>query len=348
MAPFTKTYANGVIDPVCNGSNDDHCAIFGPSTVPPHDLDQYKKGPNPDPEIWAAFMPVGFDTGNTYTAYANQLRPYLQKLVSFYRLGLPSNGKHYFVSNDIGDDYATTWDTFGPTNLDFYGKPGPNGETGPACISGSTNHCYKRWPTETYASSTAFIDAYRASPWVDEGWQTPSIFMGHMNSNRYDVAEVNVHSEDDNSLVYATEAKTDHPGRALGALERLRRRELRPTRISVGNRPSLDQRGGQRVCRLALRQLERARRARRAAPARPLRQLPDRHERAQDQPQLPRRGAPRAPEEAIRDRRHGPPVVEGAGERSAPRRPVHGSRVVRELRERQRTLDDGASEAGPS
>ena len=212
---FTKTYADGAIDPVCDGSNDDHCAVYGPFAVPPHDLDQYKKGPNPDTEIWAAFMPVGFDSGNTYTAYANQLRPYLQKLVSFYKLGFPSNGKHYFVSNDIGDDYATTWATFGPTKLDFYGKPGPNGETGAACISGTTNLCYVRWPTETYASSTAFIDAYRASPWVDEGWQTPSIFTGHMNSNRYDAAEVNVHSEDDNSLLTATEAKTITQGALL-------------------------------------------------------------------------------------------------------------------------------------
>jgi hypothetical protein len=152
-------------------------------------------------------MPVGFDSGNTYTAFANQLRPYLQKLLTFYRLGYPSNGKHYFVSNDIGTDYPTNWATFGPTKLDFYGKPGPNGEVGAACIQGSNNLCYVRWPTETYANAQAFIDAYKASPWVDEGWQTPSIFTTHMNSNRYDFAEVNVHSEDDNSLLTATEAK---------------------------------------------------------------------------------------------------------------------------------------------
>lgn len=214
-AAFSKHYANGAIDPVCNGTNEPWCVVSpradgssGPITVPPHDFDGIAKGPNADPEIWASFMPVGVTgTNNTYTDFANQLRPYLNKVIAFYKLQTATNGRFYFVSNDKGQTFDLTWNAFGKTAIDFYGKPGPNGETGTACGFDVNNVCYKRWPTETYASYSAFEADYAAKGWVGEGWQNPEIFKSHMNANRYDVVEVGVHSTDTSSLVVSAEAR---------------------------------------------------------------------------------------------------------------------------------------------
>ena len=210
---FSKHYADGAIDPVCDPGNDPWCVVSprlngdGPQTVPVHDLDNWSKGPNPGPEIWASFMPVGRDTGNTYPDFAAQLRPYLKKVISFYKLKLATNGRYYLVGNDKGETFDLIWSAFGRSKIDFYGKPGPNGETEGACLQGGQNLCYQRWPTETYASAQAFLDDYAAKPWVGEGWQSQDIFTQHMNAQRYDVAEVNVHSEDDNSLLFASQAR---------------------------------------------------------------------------------------------------------------------------------------------
>jgi hypothetical protein len=210
-AVFTKHYANGALDPVCDGTNEPWCVVAGSAyTVPPHDFDGIAKGPNADPEIWASFMPVGVSgTSNTYTDFANQLRPYLTKVINFYKLQAASvtNGRYYFVSNDRGETFDITWNAFGKSNIDFYGKPGPNGETDWACGQDVNNLCYKRWPTETYASYAAFEADYVSKPWVGEGWQNPDIFKGHMNGARFDVVEVNVHSSDQGSIITTPEAR---------------------------------------------------------------------------------------------------------------------------------------------
>jgi hypothetical protein len=207
-APFIKHYANGATDPLCNGTNEPWCVVNGPMTVPPHDFDGFTKGANPDPEIWAAFMPVGVTgTSNTYTDFANQLRPYLNKVIAFYRLQTVTNGRYYFVSNDRGETFDITWNTFGKAQIDFYGKPGPNGETDAACGSGLNNLCYKRWPTETYASYAAFEADYVSKPWVGEGWQNGDTFISHMNANRFDIVEANVHSSDQFSIIDSFQAR---------------------------------------------------------------------------------------------------------------------------------------------
>jgi hypothetical protein len=214
-ATFSKHYANGALDPVCNGTNDPWCVVSpradgssGPITVPAHDFDGVAKGPNPDPEIWASFMPVGVSgSSNTYTDFANQLRPYLNKVIAFYKLQSATNGRYYFVSNDKGETFDLTWNAFGKSAIDFYGKPGPNGETGAACGWDANNLCYKRWATESYASYAAFESDYVAKGWVGEGWQNADLFKSHMNANKFDVVEVGVHSGDTFSLIVASDAK---------------------------------------------------------------------------------------------------------------------------------------------
>jgi hypothetical protein len=208
---YAKNYADGAVDPSCDSvpPGELQCAVNGPVSVPAHDFDYQAKGPNAGPELWIAHMPVGVSgSGEDYTVYADQLRPYFAKLRAFYDGQVATNGRYYFVSNDVGERFEETWDAFGPARIDFYGMPGPNGETGAACLSGTENLCYERWRTEDYPDAQAFLTAYRAQPWVDEGWQQDSLFISHMNAATYDAVEVNVHSWEGGSLISTAQARS--------------------------------------------------------------------------------------------------------------------------------------------
>jgi hypothetical protein len=209
---FSKIYPDGSIDPVCQPTDppDAKCVVgSGPVTVLPHDFDDTTLGPNPGPELWSSYMPVGVSgTSNTYTDYANQLRPYFQKLINYYnhQPQYATNGKYYLVANGDGD-FTTLWNAFGPSKIDFYGKDGPNGETGNACLTPSGNVCYVRWPLENYAGSAAFMTAYAAMPWVAENWQQDTIFISHMNANTYAIDHVLTHGDETWALLSTQEAK---------------------------------------------------------------------------------------------------------------------------------------------
>jgi len=161
------------------------------------------------PELWGAFLPVGVSgTQNTYADFADQLRPYLDKLLTYYAGSVHSTGRYYFVSNDPGwPQLQRLWDSLPRTAIDFYGKPGPLGETNGSCLIGDQNVCYVRWPLETYSSFDAFHQDYVASPFVGEGWQTADIFTSHMNSSLFDMVEVNVPGDSGAALVSADEAR---------------------------------------------------------------------------------------------------------------------------------------------
>lgn len=207
-ATFAKNQAAGTVDPVCDGTNDDTCTIHENVIVPEHDLDYMSEGPSPGPELWAAFMPVGVaGTGNTYADFANQLRPYLTKVLSFYSGQLAGNGRYYFVSNDMGGRFDLSWSAFGPASIDFYGRPGPQGQTGDACLVNGQNLCYQRWNTESFATVEDFIAHYQQEPWVDENWQTAEVLISHMNANLYDVVEVHTHGSDTWAVVDSDEAR---------------------------------------------------------------------------------------------------------------------------------------------
>jgi hypothetical protein len=215
---FGRRYATGEIDPVCPPTivdGDQKCVISpradggsGPVTVLAHDFDDTNFGPNPGVEIWTSYMPVGVvGAANTYTDFANQLRPYLQKLARYYNHEFVTNGRYYYVSNDPGEQFGQVWSTWGKTKIDFYGKPGPQGQTDGACLVNGTNVCYVRWSTENYADAASFLAARDALPFVGEGWQQDTIYISHMNAQLYDVADVNVHSESEGSLVGQAQAK---------------------------------------------------------------------------------------------------------------------------------------------
>jgi hypothetical protein len=206
-ATFSKNYADGAIDPDCSTTTSPMCIIGGPFTVPAHDFDAVAKGPQPDPEIWTSHMPVGVLGGaNTYADFANQLRPYLQKVIRYYSGQITSNGRFYLVGNDR-NQLNGSWDAFGGAKVDFYGKPGPNGETDDACVASGQNLCYQRWATENFTTYDGFAAYFDTFPWVGEGWQTGSVLISHMNAALYDVAEINVHSGETFSLISSADAK---------------------------------------------------------------------------------------------------------------------------------------------
>ena len=187
--------------------------------VPVHDFDFIGKGPNPDSEIWVAFMPVGVaGTENKYTDFEAQLRPYLQKVIRFYRGQIKTNGRYYYVSNDKGERMDLNWETFGKSNIDYYGMVGPNGETGGNCMQDGENVCYVRWPLESYTNYSDFVADWEAS-YAGEGWQQASIFLSHMAASIYSIVQVNVHSYYGWSLVSTDQARNMTGGGLIVALD---------------------------------------------------------------------------------------------------------------------------------
>jgi hypothetical protein len=207
-ATFARNQAPGSIDPLCDGTNDSACSVFGPLTVPAHDLDAITRGAQPNPEVWAAFMPVGVaGTSNSYSDYANQLRPYLAKLASYYAGQIVPNHRLYMVANGTGERFQWTWDAYGGAAIDFYGKPGPQGQVDAACIQNGQNLCYVRWATETFATADTFLAYYQTFPWVAEQWQTPEVYIPHMNAAVYDAVDETTHGTDTFSLISTDQAR---------------------------------------------------------------------------------------------------------------------------------------------
>jgi hypothetical protein len=217
-ATWLRAQDPGTLDPLClnqPGQVQQNCNVLADTTVPPHDYDRLIPGPSLGPELWSAYWPVGISGGpNDYAAFAAQLSPYLDKLIAHYSGQIASNGRYYFVSNDpLWNTLELLWNSAPRTALDFYGKPGPQGQVGSACIVGAQNLCYVRWPLESYDSFAAFRQAYEAEPFVGEGWQQPSIFSAHMNAALYDMVEVNVPSDSGLALLDTAEtAALSHAG----------------------------------------------------------------------------------------------------------------------------------------
>ena len=175
-------------------------------TVPAHDFDDLAEGPNPGPELWAAFLPVGFqDTGkNNYPGWAGQLEAFFKKATAFHKGTVRYGRGLYLVSNDIGllARSQPVWDAVGPGQIEFYAV----NEKGPGAFKNNPAG-YRRANLEQYKTLEAFLAYAKTLPWMDEGWQSAELFLRDMSQSRRRMVWWNVHSDPGGSLISWRQAR---------------------------------------------------------------------------------------------------------------------------------------------
>ena len=185
--------------------------------VPDHDFDAFVPGRSPGPELWAAFLPVGYADAerNTYRHWADQLRPFFAKAMAFYTGKTQYGNQFYLVSNDnsLLARSAAVYRAVGPAGMEFYAI----NEKGPGAFKGNPAG-YLKAPLEKYPSLDAFLAYAGKLPWMDEGWQSPQIFLEHMRSGRRRIVWWNVHSGPEVSLIRSTAAATMEGGGLIALL----------------------------------------------------------------------------------------------------------------------------------
>jgi hypothetical protein len=173
--------------------------------VPEHDFDGFVPGPSKGPQLWAAFLPVGYqdDAKNNYDGWAEQLTPFLKKVQAFYD-GTTSYGRGlYLVSNDISclARSKPVWDAVGPKQIEFFSI----NEKGPGAYKNNPAG-YLRVDLTKYGSLEEFLAYAGKLPWMDEGWQSAEVFLGNMKESRRRFVWWNVHSNSELSLVSSKQA----------------------------------------------------------------------------------------------------------------------------------------------
>jgi hypothetical protein len=186
-------------------------------TVPEHDFDYLAQGPSRGPELWAAFLPVGYpdDSKNTYAGWAGQLAPFFRKALAFYD-GKTSYGRGlYLVSNDLSCMARSrpVWKAVGPQEIEYYSI----NEKGPGAFKNNPAG-YVRADLGKYASPDDFLAYAGRLPWMDEGWQSADVFLSHMRQARRRFVWWNVHSNPELSLVTSRQAQAMQNGGLIALL----------------------------------------------------------------------------------------------------------------------------------
>ena len=185
--------------------------------VPPHDFDDLAEGASPGPELWAAFLPVGYGepAKNTYAAWAVQLNRFFKKAKAFHRGEVSYGRGMYLVSNDLGllERAKPVWDAVGAGQIEFYAI----NEQGRGAFKDNPAG-YQRADLGNYASLEAFMVYARTLPWMDEGWQSSEIFVRDMAHSCRRVVWWNVHSNPELSLVSWEQARDLRDGGLIALL----------------------------------------------------------------------------------------------------------------------------------
>jgi hypothetical protein len=185
--------------------------------VPEHDFDELARGPSRGPQLWAAFLPVGYpeEAQNTYEGWAKQLAPFFQKTRAFYG-GTTSYGRGlYLVSNDLSclARSRPVWKALGPRGIEYYAI----NEKGPGAFKNNPAG-YVRADMSQYASLDEFLAYAGRLPWMDEGWQSADVFLAHMRQSRRRFVWWNVHSNPELSLVTSRQAHDMENGGLIALL----------------------------------------------------------------------------------------------------------------------------------
>jgi hypothetical protein len=201
------------------GTSTNWPAIVGVESlvVPPHDFDDLAEGQGLGPELWAAFLPVGYAerAKNNYAGWAGQLDRFFKKATAFHR-GEATYGRGlYLVSNDLGllERGKPVWDAIGAGQIEFCAI----NEKGPGAFKNNPAG-YQRVNLERYDSLEAFLAYARTLPWMDEGWQSSEIFVRHMAQSCRRVVWWNVHSNPELSLVSWEQARDLRNGGLIALL----------------------------------------------------------------------------------------------------------------------------------
>lgn len=185
--------------------------------VPEHDFDWVDQGKSAGPELWAAFLPVGFadPKRNTYEEWAKQLAPFFRKALTFYAKPSATPRSLYVVSNDLGalERASPVWKAVGPKSIDYYAI----NEKGEGAFKDNPEG-YQRAALEKYKTLDEFLTYAKKLPWMDEGWQKAEIFLDHMKTTRHRVVIWNVHSYPEGSLIGWEQARDMEGGGAIALL----------------------------------------------------------------------------------------------------------------------------------
>jgi len=173
--------------------------------VPEHDFDGFVPGRSKGPQLWAAFLPVGYqdDAKNNYNGWAEQLAPFLKKAKAFYD-GTTLYGRGlYLVSNDMSclARSKPVWDAVGPRQIEFFSI----NEKAPGAYKNNPAG-YLRVDLTKYGSLQEFLAYAGKRPWMDEGWQSAEVFLRHMKESRRRFVWWNVHSNPEISLISTQQA----------------------------------------------------------------------------------------------------------------------------------------------
>lgn len=216
-----KTIPDGTVLGECSGDGDgdgspDNWPCVAPDeysvpfTVPEHDFDGFDQGAHYGLEQWVALLPVGLGdpSRDTYDRWGEQLKPFLRKALVFYENPGSFYRNLYHVGNDLNmiAEAGTVWDEMGPESIDYYAI----NTLGEGMCDGNDD-CYLRAPLEAYASLDDFLAYARTLPWMGEGWQSPAVFLGHMNSDDHFPRRIvwwNVHSTATSSIISSAQALT--------------------------------------------------------------------------------------------------------------------------------------------
>jgi hypothetical protein len=207
---LSRYYQTGDVDPFCPDTpywTWTYCQnkFENGFVVGNHDFDEVLTLPN-QPELWTCYMPVGTEAGNSYSDFANQLRPYFQKLQRFYDGSYQPEERMYMVSPDLSHGNYNFWQLYDHvTKIDCYGL-NPSSECFCMESGRSIQQCYQRVPLEDYQSFSEFRDEGQTRYSIGHGWEHESVFIPHLNAGNYEFVHVCVHSNNRWSIIYYNQA----------------------------------------------------------------------------------------------------------------------------------------------
>ena len=188
-----------------------------PFKVPEHDFDDLQPPSPSGPRLWTAYLPVGYaeEERNTYDHFAKQLAPFFRKALAFYKKPDRYNRSLYIVSNDLSvlSRAGLVWDAIGSPNIEYYSV----NEKGKDAFKNNPEG-YVRTDLGKFAGLKEFVDFATPLPWMDEGWQSPAVFLSHMKESQRRVVCWNVHSNPELSLLTWQQAREMQGGGLIGVM----------------------------------------------------------------------------------------------------------------------------------